>query len=285
MLQIAQRSDDTYFLCTTTGSSQTLTIAAFTVSASCRVDWGDGNYNDYTGAGARTHTYDDAGTYTVQINQPQYVTNFQISDSKVTLNSANIKNMVNVTTFYVYSIKAGTFNSSDVSAWRPTTFGLRSMPSGYAGTFNFSDISAWRPTTFWLYLMPSGYAGSFNSSDVNDWRPTTFYLYSMPTATFSFTISAGGFDNWTTGLNAFYMLGNALTTAQVSIILDDLYTAALTRTGTAGTINLGGSNEGPAGVYQEPEDCEAMSSAEKAYELLNDSCDVITNHWATVTVN
>ena len=58
---------------------------------------------------------------------------------------------------------AGTFNSSDVSAWRPKYFYLYSMPSGYAGTFNSSDVSAWRPSNFYLYSMPSGYAGTFNS--------------------------------------------------------------------------------------------------------------------------
>ena len=28
------------------------------------------------------------------------------------------------------------------------------MPAGYAGTFNSTDVSAWRPTTFYLHSMP-----------------------------------------------------------------------------------------------------------------------------------
>ncbi len=167
------------FLATTTGA-ETLTIAALTVSRSTVVDWGDGSTSTYTGSGARTHDYAGAGTWTVTIADALAVTALTLSSNKVTLNSYGIAPMANMVTFIASTVKAGTFNSADVSAWRPSTFQLYSMPAGYAGTFNSADVSAWRPTTFYLFLMPSGYAGTFNSADVSAWRPTTFYLFLMP---------------------------------------------------------------------------------------------------------
>jgi hypothetical protein len=135
------------FQVTTTGPTQVLTISALTVSSSMTVDWGDGNQNAYTGSGARTHTYATAGTYTVQFLAPLLVTVFNISDAKVTLNSAQIASLLNVTDFRASSLKAGTFNSSDVSAWRPTAFYLYSMPSGYAITITAGGFSAWTTVT------------------------------------------------------------------------------------------------------------------------------------------
>ena len=179
---------------TTTGAA-THTIAALTVSASTIVDWGDGSSNAYTGAGARTHDYAGAGTWTVTVRSPLLVTALTLSDNKVTLNSALIKTMTNCTTFNANNCKAGRFDSADVSAWRPTDFRLTGMPAGYAGTFNSSDVSAWRPTTFYLYTMPAGYAGTFNSSDVSAWRPTTINISVMPSG-YAGTFNSSDVSAW-----------------------------------------------------------------------------------------
>ena len=183
------QADGATFLCTTTGASQTLTINSFGVSAETTIDWGDGSSNAYTGTALRTHVYASAGTYTVTILSAANVTTFDIRDSKVTLNSADIKTMIYVETFIALTLKAGTFDSADVADWRPTTFYLISMPSGYAGTFDSADVVDWRPAVFYLFSMPSGYAGTFNSADVVDWRPTAFRLFSMPSG------YAGTFDS------------------------------------------------------------------------------------------
>ena len=98
------------FTVTTTGAD-TLTIAKLTVSSSMTVDWGDGNQDSYTGTGSRTHNYSGAGTWTVQFMSPALVTELQISDNKVTLNSADVAVCTNITYFYITSLKAGTFNS------------------------------------------------------------------------------------------------------------------------------------------------------------------------------
>jgi len=272
---------------TTTGAA-THTIAALTVSASTVVDWGDGSSNAYTGSGARTHNYASAGTWTVRVLSPLNVTALTLSDNKITLNSRDIASMTAMVTFQISGLKAGTFNSADISAWRPTTFLLYSMPAGYAGTFNSADVSAWRPTAFYLYSMPAGYAGTFNSADVSAWRPTDFRLYSMPAATYAFTVGASDFASWTT-TNNFQMQSNALSAAQVDTILWSLYQASIApRTATGGTINVGGSNAAPTGTYQacaSPPVSAATPGKEIAHELVNDTIGAFANHWATVTTS
>jgi hypothetical protein len=115
----------------------------------------------------------------------------------------------------------------------------------------------------------------------------------MPVATYTITITAGGFASWSTGLNSFQMQGNSLSAAQVNAILWDLYQAAKTpRTATGGTINLGGTggtaNAAPSGTYQACASCPVSAATpgrEVAHELKNDGCAAGFNKWATVTVN
>jgi hypothetical protein len=298
------------FACTTTGA-QTLTLQDVRVGTgeSVTIDWGDGSSDTYTaGAGTRTHAYAGAGTWTVKVSNPAGVAGFDVRDNKVTLNSTDIKQMVNITSFRATTLKAGTFNSTDVSAWRPTNFNLYSMPAGYAGTFNSTDVSAWRPTNFQLSSMPAGYAGTFDSADVSAWRPTnfnlssmpagyagtfdsadvsawrltTFYLYSMPTATFTITITAGGFAGWVT-TTTFHMGGNGLSQAAVDQILADFWAGFATRTATAGTGNVGSTNAAPSGTLQAAN--PPTTGKEYAYELVNDSQNVNpTKKWTTWTI-
>src|SRR3990172_1417203 len=159
-LIILHPADDTATYTVTTTGAQTHTINSLVITAgqTVNVDWGDGSSSALTGSGLRTHDYAGAGTWTVVMQNPAAITTFDMRDNKVTLNSRNIATMVNVTTFIATGVKAGTFNSADVSAWRPTDFRLFSMPSGYAGTFNSADVSAWSPTSFYLHSMPAGYA-------------------------------------------------------------------------------------------------------------------------------
>jgi hypothetical protein len=296
----------------TTVAAATHTIQSFGVVAgqTCRVYWGDGTFNDYTGTATHSHNYAGAGTWDVTIENPGAVRTFDIRDNKVNLSSAGVASMVNVDTFIATALRSGTFNSADVSAWRPTTFLLYSMPAGYAGTFdsvdvsawrpgtfylysmpgyagtfNSADVSAWRPTDFRLYSMPAGYAGTFNSADVSAWRPTTFWLHSMPAG---YVVNPnGGWTGWTTTTN-FQIQDNGLLTAAVNAALWELYQASRTpRTATGGTINVAGTNQAPSGVFQAAGACPvdaATDGKEVAHELLNDTCAVGFNKWATVTI-
>ncbi len=270
------------FLATTTGA-QTLTIAALTVTAAMIVDWGDGNTDTYVGAGARTHNYAGAGIWTVKFLSPLLVTVLNVFDNKVTMNSVQIAPIINVKDFEIQALNAGTFNSSDVSAWRPDTFVLDQMPAGYAGAFNSADVILWTPVIFLLDSMPVGYAGTFNSADVSAWNPVTFRVAIMP-ATFAIIITAGGFGGWL-GATQIRMDSDNLSQAQVDQVLEDMYVAFTTRTVAGGLIKLdGASNAAPSGIFQSA--CPPTSGKETAFDLLNDLCLVNpTKTWATVTTN
>ena len=307
----AAGASTTLYTVTTTGA-QTHNIASLGVSAATTVYWGDGNSDIYTGTAARSHAYAGAGTWVVSVDEPLYVTTLNLNDNKITLNSADVAAMANVIDFRVYSLKAGTFDSADVSAWRPSSFHLHSMPAGYAGTFNSADVSAWQPAYFYLHSMPTGYAGTFDSADVSAWQPAYFYLYSMPTGyagTFDsadvsawrpayfylhsmpagYAITAGGgFANWSTTVN-FYVQNNGLTAGTVDAILWELYQAStVPRTASGGTINISDSNAAPSGTYQAATSCPvtvATPGKEIAHELKNDGCAVGFNKWTTVTTS
>jgi hypothetical protein len=106
----------------------------------------------------------------------------------------------------------------------------------------------------------------------------------MPAATFTITITVGGFAAWTT-VTILYMSTDNLTQAQVNQILTDCYTAFASRTATGGTITLNGTgNAAPSGIFQA--NCPPTSGKETAYDLLNDPCSVNPTHkWSTVTTN
>ena len=281
----AAGASTTLYTVTTTGA-QTHNIASLGVSAATTVYWGDGNSDIYTGTAARSHAYAGAGTWVVSVDEPLYVTTLNLNDNKITLNSADVAAMANVIDFRVYSLKAGTFDSADVSAWRPSSFHLHSMPAGYAGTFNSADVSAWRPSAFLLHVMPAGYAGTFDSADVSAWQPAYFYLHSMP-AGYAIT-AGGGFANWSTTVN-FYVQNNGLTAGTVDAILWELYQAStVPRTASGGTINISDSNAAPSGTYQAATSCPvtvATPGKEIAHELKNDGCAVGFNKWTTVTTS
>jgi len=272
------------FQVTTTTTNQSCIIAALAVSSAMVVDWGDGNMNTYTGAGARTNTYATNGTYTVKLMSPLLVTTFTIADSKVTLNSSQVASMVNVTDFEITTLKAGTFNSADVTAWRPTIFSLASMPNGFTGLLNTTDISNWRPSFVYLRDMPVGYAGAFNSADISSWNPIGLNFRNMPTATFAFTISGGGFASWT-NCNSLSLAGDYLSQTQVNQILADFYSGFTNRVQIGGTITLNGTgNAAPSGILQS--NCPPTSGKETAYDLINDPCGINPTHkWATILTN
>ena len=255
----AAGASTTLYTVTTTGA-QTHNIASLGVSAATTVYWGDGNSDIYTGTAARSHAYAGAGTWVVSVDEPLYVTTLNLNDNKITLNSADVAAMANVIDFRVYSLKAGTFDSADVSAWQPAYFYLYSMPTGYAGTFDSADVSAWRPAYFYLHSMPAGYA----------------------------ITAGGGFANWSTTVN-FYVQNNGLTAGTVDAILWELYQAStVPRTASGGTINISDSNAAPSGTYQAATSCPvtvATPGKEIAHELKNDGCAVGFNKWTTVTTS
>jgi len=175
---------------------------------------------------------------------------------------------------------AGTFDSADVSAWRPTTFKLYSMPAGYAGTFNSADVSAWQPAVFYLYSMPAGYAGTFDSADVSGWGGGYVWVKNMPVATFTIIFTAGGLAGWTAPINIDFR-GNSLNQGQVDQILADFWAGYPAKTVLGGVLIVTG-NAAPSGTFQAAN--PPTTGKEYAYELLNDSQNINpTKKWTQVS--
>ena len=136
--------------------------------------------------------------------------------------------------------------------------------------------------------MPTG-TYAIDSADMASWTPTFWRLSSMPAGTLTVT-AAANFNNWRRPI-AFTFNDLTLNQTQVNAILWGLYGAFAGKTSTGGALNLGGTggtaNAAPSGTFQAASACPvsvATDGKEVAYELLNDSCDVSTKHWATVTI-
>ena len=161
------------FTATTTGATETVTVAKLTTSYAQRIDWGD-RLSDILPANSEaaiTHVYASAGTYNVTVRDARAITQLQMNDAKLGgLNTAELR-YSKLTFFYVTLITGSTVRSSDMADWRPTLWRLSYMPTGtYA--IDSSDMADWRPTDWWLYSMPAG-TYAIDSADMVDWRPTS----------------------------------------------------------------------------------------------------------------
>jgi len=181
---------------------------------------------------------------------------------------------------------AGTYtiDSQHMSAWTPANWWLYNMPAG-TYTIDSAHMSTWTPTYWYLFSMPAG-TYTIDSQHMSAWTPTTFYLYSNHAASLTFTITAAHFAGWTT-TTMFFANDNSLLQADVNALLYGMYLASVVpRTVASGTINVGGTNAAPSGVFQAAAACPvdaATPGKEVAHELLNDGCGVGFNTWATVT--
>jgi hypothetical protein len=206
-----------YWVTVTAG--QTHTIQSLGVSAATVVSWGDGLSNEYTGTATRTHIYASAGTYEVKIYTPENVTVFDLRDAVVSvLNSADLKLMANVSTFYLNNptSDAITLNSSDMVDWRPTTFYLNT-PTSDAITLNSADMVDWRPSDFTLYNLTSSTI-TINSADMVDWLPSTFNFYNLPNATI--TLNSADMVDWRPGTFSLFNLTSATITLNSADMVD-----------------------------------------------------------------
>jgi len=180
---------------TTTGASETVSIARLTTYYDTTIDWGDGTAPETLVANvttARTHVYAVAGTYPITVNHAHLITQLQIDNAKLGgLDTSELQYSV-LTYFWVTLATNCKIDSADMVDWRPTTWYLFSMP---AGTYSISSANMvdWRPTYWHLHTMPAG-TYSISSANMVDWRPTTWYLFSMPAGTYS--ISSANMVDW-----------------------------------------------------------------------------------------
>ena len=264
----------------TTAENQILKIATLTVSAATDVDWGDTTSSNYTGTGERTHTYANAGAYEVKIMQPENVTVLSLHDSKVNvLNSADIKGMINLSSFSVYEVTFGIFDTSHLISWRPTSLYIFAKGSI---NINSKDIKDWQPTHFQLDTVPQT-TGTIDTADLAGWNPTQFSFGNLPNM--SGIVSPSSVKNWTKATAISFGIGS-LSQQSVNLLLWECY--QINRTVTGGAITVKYTNAAPSGTFQACQSCPVTASTpgkEIAHELLNDGCGKGFNKWATVSTN
>ena len=278
-------ADTSFSMTVTTTGAQQLKLDGLTVSASTTVDWGDGSSNDYTGSGARTHNYAGAGTWTVTIKQPLNVTLIDLrAVAKISsLTGANIVKLANLTSLRLEAVGTGLVWTVNNDAPMPsgiTSLYLSTLPGL---TWNVGSVAGAN--------MPSGITYLNLQTLANlTWDVGSVAGANMPANATSVTIMGTGTvtieatDILPAPMTAFCFENN-LNQAAVDAVLAALYLAFPTRTGTAGTIDLlGTGNAAPTGVSPGSAECPPTTGWNTAYELVNDSCGVSANHWASVSL-
>ena len=247
MLMIHRRCGPTkqrFTLAATTTGAATVTIARLTVNvAGVTIAWGDGVVEALPANStvALTHNYAGAGTWSIVVSDARRITQIDLRDAKLgRLNTAQLVSSP-ITYFYVTAITASTIRSADVAAWRPTHFYLYSLPAGCVVTFASADVAAW--------------------------RPTYFGLYSLPAAGCTYTFAASCMRDWT-AVAVVRVDGLALLQAVVDVILADIYAGRMGYTNAAPTLNVGGTNAAPSGVYADED--PPVTGKGMIYELVND---------------
>jgi len=301
--------------CTTTGA-ETLTLDRVDCVAGDGVTifWGDGSSNSYTSSNndtIKTHAYSGAGTWTVKIANPLNISYIDLRDAKLTnfntnqflkcgdnltgiylsglgtgkvFNSANLAHLELTYSMYVQLLQPGTYtvNSEHFKNFRITNrLDLQFTQTGsyIINTEHFKDYPLAGRRFNLQFTQPGNYI--INTSHLKNFQISELYQLILNTTNLTKTISRSDFATLTTV--ATYTITMGLTQSEVDTILLGIYDAFPSKTNTGGTINLNGSgNAAPSGTYAAA--CPPTSGKEACYELLNDSCDVSSKHWATINV-
>ena len=202
-----------------------------------------------------------------------------------TFNSSHIGSMP-LTTLDLYLPAAGTytFNSSHIGSMALTILSLH-LPAAGTYTFNSSHISSMALTYLYLYLDAAG-TYTFDSSHISSMALTYLYLY-LDAASTTTTIARADWGGVVLRGAQYSTIQMGLDATEVSNVLLGIYdmVSSGARTATGGTLNVAGSNAAPSGVLQAA--CPPTTGKEAAYELVNDTCNVIPagEEYAAVTIN
>lgn len=242
---------------TTVGSSKTVTITRLTLNGAATLNWGDGSTTVITSqnTGAWTHVYATGGTYTIKLPNARMIVGLQLSDAQLGGMNTNQLRSSSINYFYVTAITGSTIRSADMSAWRPATWYLYSMPTG-TYTISSSDMSAWTTTQI-IYL----YANVGQVTTINSYTNFTGLV----------------------ALRNLQLQNNALTQAQVNAVLQGLWTARASFTYATPSLTINGTNAAPSGIYQT--NCPTPATGKEwAYDLVHETCTGGGHPW-TVTTN
>lgn len=278
------------FQVTTTGASQTLTIAELrtVLNEEIEVQWGDGQTSFFMSTGSsgnqRTHLYAAAGTYTVTINPPDLVTHFDIRDTKVTqLAGAQLSLLRVLTNLRILTVPSNVLNWT-VSLNDPMIPTLQYLQIEIQNNFVWTvdgdfpainDVLNLRslPGLTWAIGPANPMPPLVESLTIRECPGVTYSRISLTEPT------------WKVNDLNIVRIESGWTTAMVDDFLLDLYHSFPTRVlGANNTIDLAGgtpANQAPSGVLAAQ--CPPVTGRAAAYELVNDSCGVSANHWSSVT--
>jgi len=287
--------------CTTTGAATlTLNRLGAVTGKTIHVDWGDGTSNDYSDnpSSTRTHAYAGAGTWKVTISPPEAVVNLDLRDTKLSCAAGQIGKMTALTSLNLSNLANATIGAGEIGGLTSLTdLTMAYIPNATIGAGEIGGLIGL--TILHLDNIPNATIGAGEIGGLTDL--TTVYLSNLANVTVG-AGEIGGLTDLTylylinsnniaaqTGLSNLLKLTwlqyeNGLSQAQVDSVLTQLYSAFPTRTGINGTIDLlGDSNAAPSGTAPGSAECPPTTGWNKAYELVNDSCNVSANHWASVT--
>jgi PKD repeat protein len=274
------------FQVTTTGASQILTIQELrtVIGQAVNVDWGDGLDNNYTSTGSsgnnRTHTYASAGTYTITIDLPKRITHFDIRDTKISdVLGSELAKFRDLTNLRILTVPDGVVDWT-VSTTHPMPPLIQYLQIELQTNiiWTVSTTNPMPPINDVLNLRgATGITWTIDSTTPMPPLVESFTIRDMPTvdyvssAEFVFDLST-------------VRVESAWDTTMLDAFLRDLYIAFPSRTVSAGTVDLlGGSNGVPSGVLAAM--CPPTTGKARAYELVNDSCGVSSNHWTSITTS
>jgi len=169
-----------------------------------------------------------------------------------------------------------TFDSSHIAAMALTYLCVLMNRVG-TYTFDSSHIAAMALTYLYIYMTQVG-TYTFDSSHIAAMSALT-EIYIILHSVNTFTIAQADWDGFPNCI--WIQVLAALTQGNVDNLLLGLYAGFATKTATNGTIDVGGTNAAPSGIYQAQ--CPPVTGKEAAYELINDSCGVSSKHWISVT--
>ena len=299
--------------CTTTGAATlTLTRVECVAGDGVTIFWGDGSSNSYTSANngvAKIHAYTDAGVWSVKIANPLNISYISLSDTKLTnFNTSQfLKCGDNLTGINLNDLGSGRVINSSHLAHLKLNYQLVLLFT-QTGTYTINSEHFKNYTLSYQLTLRFAQSGTYtiNSEHCKNYELSyQLYLY-LPQAG-TYVINTSHFKNYTVNSN-YYLVFNTtsltktisrsdftlygvltvtitmgLTQAEVDAILLGFYDAFPLKTNTGGTINLNGAgNEAPSGTYAAQ--CPPTTGKNAAYELINDSCSVSPNHWATINV-
>ena len=137
------------------------------------------------------------------------------------------------------------------------------------GNISAFPVHAWAALQN-LYLYTSSISG-----DISSWT--------LPAGMKSLRVNGTGISgtpviNINTAMREYYYHDCGLTQANVNAILLSVYNRRMAFTFATPSLNIGGTNIAPSGVYQAA--CPPTTGKEYAYELVNDSCGSGHIKWA-----